>query len=138
MAQSLMDTKATLFEGVIIEFDWGQRGPKYRTVDITKYQPTSSQIDQEGTLKEQMALYLCWCGGVAASDKANNTGYFTSNDILTRRNQYVHALLTRTMREQPNHPALIVLANDYKKAVEKAKGLVSVQSSPYRSESTNN
>ena len=124
MSKTIMDTKATLFEGVIAEFNWGQREPRYRLVDISTYNPTSTQIEQEATLKEQIALYLCWCGGIAASDKVNSTGHFTSEPVLARRNQYVLALLNRMTREQPNHPALIVLANDYKKAVERAQGLV--------------
>ena len=124
MAQPIMDTKTTLFEGVLTEFNWGQRNQQYRSVNFTQYNPTSQQIDQEGTLKEQIALYICWCASIAASDRANGTGTFSTNDILTQRNMIVTALYTRMTREQPNHPALIVLANDYQNAVN--KGLVYV------------
>ena len=124
MSKPLIDTKAILFEGVLTEIIWGQRNPQYRSVDFSVYNPTTTQIDQEGTLKEQISLYLCWCGGMAASDKTNNTG--NSNDILIRRNQIVHALLTRMTREQLNYPALIVLANDYQTALPKTTRLVCV------------
>ena len=98
---------------------------------MAQYNPTATQIDQEGTLKEQIALYLCWCAGVAASDKANKTGLFTSNAVLTRRNMIVTTIYNRMTREQPHYPALIVLANDYQKAIN--KGLV-FTSSLYRPE----
>ena len=48
-----------------------------------------------------------------------------NNFISTKRPQPGN-LLARMADEQPNHPALIVLANDYQNAVEKAQGLVSV------------
>ena len=130
MAQPIMDTKLTLFEGVLTEINWGQRNQQYRSVDYSLYNPTAAQVDQEGTLKEQIALYICWCASVAASDRANKTSIFSSNEILTRRSTIVSALLTRMSREQPNHPALIILANDYNNAVQ--KGLVYVFC-PYRS-----
>ena len=126
MTKPTMDAKITLFEGVLTEFQWGQRDPVYRTIDMTNYNPTELQIDQEGTLKEHIALYLCWCAGVAASDKANKTGHFASVPVLTRRNMIVTAIFNRMTREQPHHPALVVLANDFQNAIN--KGLVFVTS----------
>ena len=131
MAKPIMDAKITLFEGVLTEFNWGQHDPIYRTVDMAQYNPTEQQVDQEGALKEQIALYLRWCAVVAASDKTNKTGHFSSNAILTRRNTIVSTILNRMTREQPHHPALLVLANDYQNAIN--KGLVFV-SSLHRSE----
>ena len=123
MSKPIMDAKITLFEGVLTEFNWGQRNPIYRSVDMAQYNPTETQVDQEGTLKEQIALYLCWCAWVASSDKANQTNHFKSNAILTRRNMIVTAILNRMTREQAHHPALVVLAKDFQNAVN--KGLVS-------------
>ena len=125
-----MDTKTTLFEGILTEFNWGHRNAQYRSINYSLYNPTADQVNQEGTLKEQIALYICWCASVAASDRANKTAIFASPEILTRRNMIVSTILARMMREQPNHPALIVLANDYNNAV--LKGLVYV-SCLYRS-----
>ena len=131
MAQPIMDAKITLFEGVLTEFNWGQRDPVYRTVDLSQYNPTEHQINQDGTLKEQIALYLCWCAKVAASDKANKTAHFASHTVLARRNMIVTAILNRMTREQAHHPALFVLANDYQNAIK--KGLV-FERSLHRSE----
>ena len=119
-----MDAKATLFEGVLIEFNWGQRNQQYRSLDLSAYTPSAERISKEGTLSEQIALYLCWCAHITATDKSRNTGHFTSQPSLVLRNQCVHAILNRMAIDQPNHPALIVLANDCQLAVQKAQGLV--------------
>ena len=124
MAKPTMDAKATLFEGILIEFNWGQRNHQFRSLDISSYTPNPDRISQEGALKDQIALYLLWCSHIAGLDKTNKTAIFTSVNVLTLRNNCVHAILNRMQNEQPNHPALIVLGNDCQIAIKKAQGLV--------------
>ena len=120
-----MDAKATLFEGILIEFDWGQHSQKYRALDLKGFVPLPDTILQEGTLREQIALYLTWCAYLVTTDKANKTDVFRAPETLARRNACVHAVLNRMTNEKPNHPALIVLGNDCQRAILKAQGLVS-------------
>ena len=116
-----MDTKNKLFEGVLTEFNWGQQLPQHRITNLNEYQPTVEYIEQEGALKSHIATYLNWCGGVAHSDKNNQTALFNSPNVLSKRNTIATALFNRLARERPNHPALIVLARDWEKELEKQK-----------------
>ena len=125
MARPSMDAKATLFEGILTEFDWGQQSHQFRSLDLKAFSPTANAMLQEGTLKNQIALYLTWCAYIVATDKANQTDVFRAQATLVLRNSCVHAILTRMTNEQPNHPALIVLGNDCQRAIQKAQGLVS-------------
>ena len=120
MDKPIMDAKATLFEGILLEFNWGQHSQQFRSLDLSKFVPSADRILTEGALKDQIALYLRWGSHIAALDKAN----FASSNVLAIRNQCVHAILTRMQNEQPNHPALIVLGNDCQIAIQKAQGLV--------------
>ena len=120
-----MDAKATLFEGILIEFDWGQHSQQFRSLDLKSFSPSADAITQEGTLKDQIALYLTWCAYIVATDKANQTDLFRAQETLVLRNSCVHAILNRMTNEKPNHPALIVLGNDCQRAILKAQGLVS-------------
>ena len=119
-----MDAKATLFEGILLEFNWGQHTQQFRSLDLNGFTPNADRILTEGALKDQIAVYLRWCSHIAAMDKSNNSANFSSHTVLAIRNKCVHAILHRMQNEQPNHPALIVLGNDCQIAIQKAQGLV--------------
>merc|ERR1711914_10638 len=68
-----MDAKATLFEGILLEFNWGQHTQQFRSLDLNGFTPNADRILTEGALKDQIAVYLRWCSHIAAMDKSNNS-----------------------------------------------------------------
>ena len=107
-----MEGKAVLFEGIMLEINWGQKQAKYRVSDPAQYNPSLESIRSEETVKGHMARYLNWCGLMAQIDKTQKTAHFSSPAVLAKRNTLVLAFIERLTAEQPNHPALIVLGKD--------------------------
>ena len=107
-----MNPKAALFENVLLEFNWGQKRPKYRITNPAQFEPEPLRVQDTKTFKDHAALYLNWCGAMVQQDKIQNTAHFTSPAVLARRSDWVLAILERMSNDSPNHPALIVLGKD--------------------------
>ena len=113
-----MDPKASIFEAILLEFNWGQRRPIYRITNPDQFTPDPERILDTKTFKDHAALYLNWCGAMVQRDKTNGTQLFTSPAVVSRRSDWILAIFERMSTDCPNHPALIVLAKD----VHQAKG----------------
>ena len=107
-----MEGKAVLFEGIMLEINWGQKKAQYRVPNPAAYNPTDESIRTEDTINGHIARYLNWCGLMVQIDKTQNTAHFTSPACLTKRNKLILAFIERLTAEKPNHPALIVLGKD--------------------------
>ena len=116
-----MDPKAALFENVLLEFNWGQKRPKYRITNPAQFEPEPLRVLDTKTFKDHAALYLNWCGAMVQKDKVQKTAHFTSPAVLAQRSDWVLAILERMSNDSPNHPALIVLGKDMHLASQKQR-----------------
>ena len=111
-----MDPKASIFEAILLEFNWGQKRIKYRITNPDQFTPDPERILDTKTFIDHAALYLNWCGAMVQRDKANGTNLFTSPAVISRRSDWILAIFERMSTDCPNHPALIVLAKDMHQA----------------------
>ena len=111
-----MDPKASIFEAILLEFNWGQKRPKYRITNPDQFMPEPARILDTKNFKDHAALYLNWCGAMVQQDKAKGSNRFTSPAIVAKRSDWILAIFERMSTDCPNHPALIVLAKDMHQA----------------------
>ena len=132
-----MDPKAALFENILLEFNWGQKRPKFRITDPGQFNPEPGRILDTKTFKDHAALYLNWCGAMVQRDKMQKTAHFSSPAVLAQRSEWVLAILERMSADSPNHPALIVLGKDIHLATvrQQQRNCIRLNYSLYRSDS---
>ena len=100
-SKASMDAKAQIMECVLSEFDWGYNKKFNLVSNVNAFDPSPKQIQREN-LSDLIAKYLNWLNIVRQVDM----NLLVEPNILSKRNNIVHAIAIRLETEHSGHPAL--------------------------------